>query len=294
VPITFGLKAARWLSLVVRQIQVLRRHREQTLAIQFGGAAGTLASLGQDGFRIAELLAEELKLPKPEIPWHTERNRVAEIAVSLGVVAGAVSKIANDIVLLAQTEVGEVVEGVAQGKGGSSAMPQKHNPVDAINALASARLAIGEVPVLLSAMAQEHERAVGGWQAEWVATPNLFRFTGSAVKHVRLSVSGLKIDTQRMIANLNMTNGLVMAESLTMTLARHMGKSEAHTLVQKLCEDAITSGTQLRQVAMSEERVRNILSQAEIDSTLDPRSYLGSTTIFIDNVLASYRNVEVL
>ena len=197
VPITFGLKAARWLSLALRQMHVLAQHRARTLAVQFGGAAGTLASLGQEGLRIAELLAEELGLSMPDIPWHTERDRVAEITASLGVVAGAMAKIAGDIVLLAQTEVGEVTEGVESGKGGSSAMPQKHNPVDATNALASARLAIGEVPVMLSAMVQEHERAVGGWQAEWVAIPNLFRFTASAVEHVRLAVSGLQVDTQR-------------------------------------------------------------------------------------------------
>ncbi len=292
VPITFGLKAARWLSLALRQIQVLSQHRKGSLAVQLGGAAGTLASLGQDGLRIAELLAEELGLPAPDIPWHTERDRVAGIAASLGVVAGAMSKIADDIVLLAQTEVGEVTEGAAPGKGGSSAMPQKHNPVDATNALASARLAIGEVPVLLSAMAQEHERAVGGWQAEWVAIPNLFRFTASAVEHVRLAVSGLQVDAQRMSANLTMTNGLVMAESLTMALAQHMGKSDAQSIVQAMCAQAVKSGSSLRQVAEAEARVRDVLSTEEIDSALDPASYLGSTDTFIDRSLASYREVQ--
>ena len=293
VPITFGLKAARWLSLALRQMHVLREHRERTLAIQLGGAAGTLASFGQDGLHIAGLLAEELALSVPDIPWHTERDRVAEIAVSLGVVAGAMAKIACDIVLLAQTEVGEVTEGAEPGKGGSSAMPQKHNPVDAINALASARLAIGEVPVLLSAMTQEHERAAGGWQAEWVAIPNLFRFTASAVEHVRLALSGLQVDTQRMSVNLNMTNGLVMAESLTMALARHMGKSEAQSLVQALCVQAVKSGVHLGQVAEAEPRVRNILAIEEIDHALDPGSYLGSTNTFIDRSLASYREAQL-
>ncbi len=293
VPITFGLKAARWLSFALRQMQVLTQHRERTLAVQLGGAAGTLASLGQEGLRIAELLAEELELPMPDMPWHTERDRVAEIATSLGVVAGAMAKIAGDTVLLAQTEVGEVTEGVEQGKGGSSAMPQKHNPVDATNALASARLAIGEVPVLLSAMLQEHERAVGGWQAEWVAIPNLFRFTASAVEHVRLAVSGLQVDTQRMSANLNITNGLVMAESLTMALARHMGKSEAQSLVQAMCAQAVKAGVHLREVAMEETHVYTVLSTQEIDSALDPGSYLGSTNTFIDHALVSYREVQV-
>ncbi len=292
VPITFGLKAARWLSLVLRQMQALRQHRERILAVQLGGAAGTLASLGEDGLRVVELLAEELGLPVPDIPWHTERDRITEIAASLGIVAGAMSKIAGDIALLAQTEVDEATEGAGPGKGSSSAMPQKHNPVDATNALASARLALGEVPVLLSAMAQEHERAIGGWQAEWVAIPNLFRYTASVVEHVRLAVAGLQIHTQRMSTNLNMTHGLIMAESLTLALARHIGKSEAHSMVQILCAKAVTSDTSLRQVALAESRLRSLLSTEEIDTALNPAHYLGSTNTFIDRALASYREVE--
>ena len=147
--------------------------------------------------------------------------------MTLGVVAGAMAKIADDVVLLAQTEVGEVSEGTAPGKGGSSAMPQKHNPVDATAALASARLAVGGVPVILSAMAQEHERAIGGWQAEWAAIPDLFRFTAGAVERVRGAVAGLQVDTARMKANLDLTGGLIMAESLTMALAPHIGRPEA-------------------------------------------------------------------
>src|SRR5207245_3088835 len=141
-------------------------HRDRALVVQLGGAAGTLASLGSNGLRVIELLSAELGLAAPDLPWHTERDRIAGIAATLGIVAGAMAKIAGDVVLLAQTEVGEAAEGAAPGKGGSSAMPQKHNPVDAINAIASTRLAVGEVSVILSAMAQEHERAAGGWQAE--------------------------------------------------------------------------------------------------------------------------------
>src|SRR5581483_7957223 len=185
LPITFGLKAARWLALLMRQVQALREQRAGTLAVQLGGAAGTLASLGEKGLQVVELLAEELALPQPELPWHTERDRIAEIASTLGIVAGALAKIAGDLVLLAQTEVGEVTEASAPGKGGSSAMPQKRNPVDATGAIAAARLAIGVVPVILSAMTQEHERAAGGWQAEWAAIPDLFRFTAHAVERVR-------------------------------------------------------------------------------------------------------------
>jgi 3-carboxy-cis,cis-muconate cycloisomerase len=292
LPITFGLKAARWLALVVRQVRALRERRERTLAVQLGGAAGTLASLGDNGLRVVELLAEELGLPVPNLPWHTERDRIAEIAATLGVVAGAMAKIAGDIVLLAQTEVGEALEGAAPGKGGSSAMPQKHNPVDATGAIASARLAVGVVPVILSAMVQEHERAVGGWQAEWAAIPDLFRFTAGAVERVRGAVGGLQVDPARMKTNLDLTGGLIMAESFAMALAPHLGRPEAQRIVQATCDRAMKSGENLRQAAMAEAQVRAILSPEEIDQALDPSGYLGSTDVFIDRALASYHEVQ--
>lgn len=292
LPITFGLKAARWLALVVRQIHALQRQREQTLAVQLGGAAGTLASLGENGLRVIELLAASLGLPAPDLPWHTERDRIAEIATSLGVVAGAMAKIATDIVLLAQTEVGEVTEGSAPGKGESSAMPQKHNPVDAINAITSANLAIGNVPVILSAMAQEHERAVGGWQAEWATIPNLFRFTASAVEHVCEALEDLQVDSARMGANLDLTGGLIMAESLTMVLAQKVGRPQAQRIVKTMCNASVRSGIPLLQVALAETHVRSLLSTEEIDQALDPSNYLGSTDIFIERALASYRQLS--
>jgi 3-carboxy-cis,cis-muconate cycloisomerase len=293
LPITFGLKAARWLALALRQVHALQECRKRTLAVQLGGAAGTLASLGDKGPRVVELLAAELRLPAPDLPWHTERDRVAEIAGTLGVVAGAMAKVAGDVALLAQTEVGEVSEGALPGKGGSSAMPQKHNPVDAISAMASARLAIGVVPVILSAMVQEHERAVGGWQAEWAAIPNLFRYTASAVERVRDAVGGLEVDPARMRANLDLTGGLIMAESLTMALAPRLGRPEAQSIVKTLCDRATKSGVHLYQAAMEEAQVSSILTLEEIDQALDPREYLGSTNVFIDRVLRSYREVQL-
>lgn len=292
VPITFGLKAARWLALLVRQVKALRERRERSLVVQLGGAAGTLAALGSQGLQVVHLLAEELGLPAPELPWHTERDRVADIAASLGVVAAALAKMAGDVILLAQTEVGEVTEGAAPGKGGSSAMPQKQNPVDAVGAMASARLAIGMVPVILSAMAQEHERAAGGWQAEWEAIPQLFCSTASAVERVRSTLAGLRVDAARMRANLELAGGLVMAESLTLALAPHLGRPEAQRLVKMLCEQTAAQGSSLQQTAQAHERVRAVLSSEEIDHALDPGSYLGSTETFIDRALASYREVR--
>jgi 3-carboxy-cis,cis-muconate cycloisomerase len=292
LPITFGLKAARWLVLAVRQVHALREHRTRTLTLQLGGAAGTLASLGDKGLQVQALLAKELGLPAPDLPWHTERDRVASIAATLGVVAGAMAKIASDIALLAQTEVGEVSEGAAPGKGVSSAMPQKHNPVDATTAITSAQLAIGQVPVILSAMAQEHERAVGGWQAEWSAIPNLFRFTASAVEHVRSALADLQIDLARMQANLALTKGLIMAESLTMALAPYFGRPEARRIVQAACESAVKSGNDLRQTALNDAQIRSILSPQEIDHALAPSQYLGSTDTFIDRALEAYHKTK--
>jgi len=293
LPITFGLKTARWLVFVLRQMHALQRHQEQTLAVQLGGAAGTLASLGSNGMRMVELLAEELGLPAPDLPWHTERDRIAEIAATLGVVAGAMAKIAGDILLLAQNEVGEAAEGITVGKGSSSALPQKHNPVDATNAIAAAHLAIGQVPIILSTMAQEHERAAGGWQAEWAALPNLFRFTACAVEHVCAALEDLQVDAARMGANLDLTGGLIMAESLTMALAHTIGRSEAQRIVKAACDYAVRTDTSLQQTALAEVQVRSHLSAEEIDHALDPSNYLGSTDIFIDRALAAYREVQL-
>ena len=171
-------------------------------------------------------------------------------------------------------------------------MPQKHNPVDATGAIASARLAVGVVPVILSAMAQEHERAVGGWQAEWGAIPDLFRFTASAVERVRGAVGGLQIDPAHMSANLDLTRGLIMAESLAMALAPHVGRPEAQRIVQATCDRAMKSGVELRQAALEDAQVHAFLSSEEIDKALEPAGYLGSTDVFIDRAIASYGEVR--
>lgn len=294
LPITFGLKAARWLALVTRQIVALRERRERSLVVQLGGATGTLASLGEKGLQVIAFLAEDLQLGVPDLPWHTERDRIGEIASTLGIIAGAMAKIASDVVHLAQTEVGEASEGTAPGKGTSSAMPQKHNPVDTTSTLAAARLAMGSVSVLLSAMVQEHERAVGGWQAEWVAIPDLFRFTARAVEGVRSMVAGLQINPARMRANLDLTGGLVMAESLMMALAPHLGRAEAYRIVQVLCNHVIASGGDLLQAAIADKQVSASLSPEEIERALDPMGYLGSTDAFIECAVAAYRRILVL
>jgi 3-carboxy-cis,cis-muconate cycloisomerase len=288
LPIVFGLKAARWLALATRQAHALRACRAQSIALQFGGAAGTLAALGDAGMPAAAALAEGLGLPLPDLPWHAERDRVATIAAALGVAAGAMAKIARDLVLLAQTEVGEVSEALASGKGGSSAMPHKHNPVDATMALAAARLAIGYVPVVLSAMDQEHERAAGGWQSEWAAIPALFCTTAGAAARVRAALEGLHVDAGRMRANLDSGNGLPMAESLALALAPQLGRPEAQKLVGALSTRAAAEGITLHQAAAADPRVANILAPAALDHALDPAAYLGSASALIDRALAGY------
>jgi 3-carboxy-cis,cis-muconate cycloisomerase len=292
LPITFGLKAARWLDVTVRQVQTLREDRQRLLVVQLGGAAGTLAALGAQGPQVVTLLAEELGLEAPGLPWHAERDRVARIAASLGIVAGAMAKIAGDVLLLTQTEVGEAAEAASPGRGTSSALPQKHNPVAATFAAASARLAIGIVPVILSAMAQEHERAAGGWQAEWSALPDLFRYTAGAVWHVREAVGGLQVDAARMRANVDQAGGLLMAESLTMALAPQLGRPAAQRVVQAVCEQAIVSRSSLRQMALLDAEVRALLSPEAIDRALDPRNYLGSADTWMNRALEAYRQIQ--
>lgn len=288
LPIPFGLKAARWLALVTRQMRRLDELYSRISVVQFGGAAGTLAALGAAGLRVTELLATELGLAVPDLPWHAERDRIAEVAAGLGVIAGAMAKIAGDLVLLAQTEVGEVAEAPARGKGGSSTMPQKRNPVDATLARAAARLAIGEVPVVLAAMAQEHERAAGGWQAEWEALPRLFCYTAGAVERVRNALAGLEVDAERMHSNLKRSGGLILAEALAIALAPHVGRQEAQRLVRAATERALAMGMDLQQVARTDERIRMLLPAEAFERVFDPAGYLGSAETFIDRALARF------
>lgn len=289
LPITFGLKAARWLALATRQIRALRAQRKE-LAVQLGGAVGTLAAFGDRGLALVDALAAALDLAVPDLPWHAERDRAAALAAALSIAAGSAAKIAHDIVLLAQSEVGEAREAAEAGKGGSSAMPHKRNPVDTTLALAAARLAQAQAAVILGALPHEHERGVGGWQAEWQALPDLVCYAGGAIAHVADAVAGLEIDADRMHANLVADGGLMMAESLTLALAPTLGRAEAHQLVQKLCQLS-TSGTTLQEITLADQQVRAVLSADAIERALDPASYLGSADALIDRALAAYREL---
>jgi 3-carboxy-cis,cis-muconate cycloisomerase len=288
-PITFGLKAAHWLALTTRQIQRLKEVRDTSIAVQFGGAVGTLAALGDSGEEVAQNLAEELALPLPDLPWHTDRDRIAELAAAAGIVAGSMAKIATDVALLTQTEVGELAEGA--GAGGSSTMPQKRNPVDAIMAVAAARLALGAVPVVLSGLVQEHERSAGGWQSEWSAVPDALSFTAGAVERVRSLVANIEVDTERMRANLDVTGGQISAEALTMALAPRMGRHEAYRLVAAACARADRENVHLRAVVAQDDEVREIIPPEELERIFDPLSYLGSTDAFISSAVTRFKEV---
>jgi 3-carboxy-cis,cis-muconate cycloisomerase len=290
VPITFGLKSARWLALVVRQVRRLREEYAHISLVQLGGAAGTLASLGEAGMPVTRRLAEALGLGVPDLPWHAERDRVAALGSALGVVAGAMGKIALDLALLAQTEVAEVASGTSQGR--SSAMPQKRNPVHAVLALAASRRAIGIVPVLLGAMLQEHERAAGGWQAESGALPDLFCYTMGSVAHVEEALREIRVDAGRMREHLLSSHGLIMAESLTLALAPAVGRPEASRLVQEAVQRAQDAGIDLSEAVGSDPRISALLPDGALARALDPAGYLGSTGIYIEQALADFHQLQ--
>ena len=267
VPVTFGLKAAGWLAGLDEARRWLEEIRLERLAAQLGGAAGTLASLGDAGPQVLTGYADALGLVDPGVPWHTQRGRVGELASALAVLSGAVAKVARDIVLLSQTEVAEVRE--AKG-GGSSTMPHKRNPVAAICALGCARQAPGLAATLLGAMAHEHERAAGAWHAEWRPLGELLRSTGSAVAWLRESLEGLEADPERMRANLELTGGRLMAERV----AAALGGPDAHVTVAEAAR-----GEDFRAA------VAELLGEAEAEALLDPSGYLGSAGSFVDRAL---------
>ena len=243
VPTTFGAKCAVWLVAVLEARSELARIRAERLAVQLGGAAGTLGPLGQDGARVLALVAGRLGLAEPVVPWHTDRTRIAQIGAALTLVAGVMGKIGLDVALLAQTEVGEVAEGDG---GGSSAMPQKQNPVGATVTRACVQLVRGHALVLSEALGQEHERATGAWHAEWAALAGALAFTGGAVSSARRTLSGLVVDAERMRANLNLTGGAITAERVAVALAGSLGRDRADEVIGEAAKRSTASGRALR------------------------------------------------
>jgi 3-carboxy-cis,cis-muconate cycloisomerase len=290
LPVTLGLKAAGWLAGVSDAWSGLTAIRTGRLAVQLGGAAGTLASLGDRGTEVLRNFAEELDLVEPPLPWHTSRARVAELGAACAIAAGSLAKIALDVELLAQTEVAEAAEPSGDGRGGSSTLPHKRNPIGSTVVRACALRAQGAAGVLIAALPQEHERAAGAWHAEWEPLREVLAMAGGAAAAAREVVEGLSVDPDRMRANLAATDGLLMAEHAMLRLAEHVGRPAAMEAVKAASARAADSGRPLRDELLEAEAVTRHLSHAEIDAALDPAGYLGSADAFIDRAIDAYRS----
>lgn len=286
---TFGLKAAGWLNALVESRSELLRVRRTRLAIQLGGAAGTLASLLDKGLEVAAALATELDLSAPVLSWHTARARVVEVENALAIAAGVAGKVALDVVLMAQTEVGEVSEA---GGGGSSTLPQKHNPVQAIGILAAVRGVNAQVALLQGTMLQEHERAAGAWQAEWPALSETLRLTGGAVSRLADLLSGLQVHPQRMRHNLEGTGGLIMAESVVTALGKRVDRMTARKLIDAALATAAAGGRPFAEVLQQDTAIGAYLTPGELADALDPANYVGASGPMIDRAREAYRQQE--
>ncbi|MCF5701932.1 3-carboxy-cis,cis-muconate cycloisomerase [Pseudomonas syringae] len=287
-PVTLGMKIAGWLGAVTRSRQRLRELKPRLLVLQFGGASGTLAALGEQALPIAEALAEELQLTLPEQPWHTQRDRVVEFGAVLGLIAGSLGKFGRDISLLMQTEAAEVFEPSAPGKGGSSTMPHKRNPVGAAVLIGAATRVPGLVSTLFSAMPQEHERSLGLWHAEWETLPEICCLVSGSLQQARLLAQGLEVDAERMAHNLELTQGLVLAEAVSIVLAQRVGRDTAHHLLEQCCKRAVAEQRHLRAVLADEPQVIAQLSSAELDHLLNPAHYLGQAKTWVERAVAEH------
>ena len=286
-PVTFGLKAAGWLDAIGRVRQSLESSRRGALVLQFGGASGTLAALGADGPRVMAALAERLDLETPILPWHAERGRLARLACELGVAVGTLGKIARDLVLLAQSEVGEAGD-PATTAGGSSSMPQKRNPVRAVLVLAAAGRVPALVASMLSAMPQEHERGAGGWHVEWDTLPQIVRLASVAAHSAAAALEELIVNPAKMRANLAISGGTVMAEAVAVRLSASLGKADAHAVVQSVASRATNEDRPFRDLLAENPDVMRVLSRRDLDEVLTPELYLGSAITFVEAALAAH------
>lgn len=287
LPITFGYKLAIWLAMLDRHAERLAQLRPRVLVGEFGGAAGTLASLGERGLEVQNLLMEELKLGVPLATWHVARDGLAEAVNFLGLLTGSLGKIAFDVMLMASTEVGEVSEPFVKGRGASSTMPQKRNPISSELILAASKAVRQHAGLMLDAMVQDFERATGPWHAEWIAIPASFVLTSGALQQAKFMLDGLIVDEARMRRNLDMTSGLIVAEAVMMGLAPHLGRNEAHDLVYEACRAVNEKGGRLADALAAMPEVSSRLDRKSIDRLTDPVNYLGAAPEMVDRVLAN-------
>lgn len=288
-PVTLGMKLAGVLGAITRHRQRLNELKPRLLCLQFGGASGSLAALGEQAWPVAEALAAELHLHLPEQPWHTQRDRLVEFASLLGLIAGSLGKLGRDLSLLMQTEAGEVFEPSAPGKGGSSTMPHKRNPVGAAVLIGAATRAPGLVATMFAAMPQEHERSLGLWHAEWETLPELCCLVSGALQQALLAVPGLEVDAARMLENLELTQGLVLGEAVSIALAQRIGRDAAHHLVEQCCRQAVQQGVHLRAVLGANAEVSAELSATELERLLDPAHYLGQARRWVQRAVAEHQ-----
>jgi 3-carboxy-cis,cis-muconate cycloisomerase len=287
LPITFGYKAAVWLAGFDRHAARLAELRPRVLQVQFGGAAGTLASLGPGAESLASRaeLARELGLGEPAITWHVARDGIAETVQFLALLGGSLGKIAYDVMLMASTEFAEAAEPFVAGRGSSSTMPQKRNPISCELILAAAKALRQHAGLILDALVSDFERATGPWHAEWIALPESFGYAAGALQQAEFMMGGLIVDPQRMAKNLGMTHGLIVAEAVMMGLAPHTGRNEAHDLVYDACRKAIENDLPLYDVLLEVPEVAGPLGPEALKALTDPANYLGATQVMIDRVL---------
>jgi 3-carboxy-cis,cis-muconate cycloisomerase len=286
VPLTFGFKMAALLAAMQRHRERLAQLRPRVLVGEFGGAVGTLASLGADGLKVQAELMKELGLAQPEIAWHTVRDRIGEVGCFLGLVTGTLGKISMDVKLLMQTEVAEVYEPFHEGRGSSSTMPQKRNPISCLYIHSTVALVRQHVAALLEAAVADHERSTGPWEIEWISLPEIFLLTSGALAQTRLLVSGLEVDAERMRANLDLTRGTIVSEAVMMGLGPHLGRQRAHDLVYDICRKVAATGEPLVDLLAKDPEISRNLKRAELEAMCDPGRYLGLAGEMVDQVLA--------
>ena len=289
LPITFGYKCAIWLSMMDRHAERLRGLKPRVLVAQLGGAAGTLASLGDKGLAVRREYARELKLGDPPITWHVARDGIAETINFLAVVTGSLGKIGFDIMLMMMTELGEAFEPFASHRGASSTMPQKRNPISSEILVANAKAVRQHAGLLLDAMIQDFERATGPWHVEWMAVPESFILTAGSLAQAKFMLEGLTVDEGRMRRNLDLSQGLIVAEAVMMGLAPHLGRQQAHDMVYEACRAALEQERPLFDVLSADPTVSKALPAERLRSLCDPQNYLGSAPAMVDAIVQRRR-----
>jgi 3-carboxy-cis,cis-muconate cycloisomerase len=286
VPITFGYKMATILAGFERHKQRLAQMKERVLVGEFGGAAGTLSSLGKEGLKCQVELMKELKLAQPAISWHTVRDTIAEVGCFLGLVTGSCGKVAFDVKLLMQTEVEEVYEPFHAGRGSSSTMPQKRNPISSVYITAQSALVKQLAAALLEAMVEDHERATGPWEIEWIALPEIFMLSAGALSQTRFVLEGLQVNEKKMYDNLFITKGLLMSEAVMMGLGDKMGRNFAHDHVYDICREVVKTGRPLIDLLVEDKEIAKYADRKKLEAMVDPANYLGVAGEMVDRVLA--------